>query len=132
MICTNFTTKPSSLMGISVISFIKSSVINLVVSFNETETWLNSNSSVYSLSIEGRLLATSSGSSFLYTLNTDSPKLLLLRVASTPSELSLNLPAHNVISSVSSYPLQTPNASVSLPTFVPYDYSTIYQGYTAQ
>lgn len=49
-----------------------------------------------------------------------------------PSELNLNLPAQNIISSISGYPLQTPNITVSLPTFVPYDYSTIYQGYTAQ
>lgn len=97
-------------MAMSVISFIESSVLNLVVSFNESEIWLNSNSSIYSLTSTSRLLA--SDSKLSYTLQTSDPKTLLLRVTSMPSSVALRLPAHNLVSSSSGYPLQTPNVTV--------------------
>ena len=110
MVCTNFSVTPTSLMAMSVISFIESSVLNLVVSFNESEIWLNSNSSIYSLTSTSRLLA--SDSKLSYTLQTSDPKTLLLRVTSMPSSVALRLPAQNLVSGSSGYPLQTPNVTV--------------------
>jgi hypothetical protein len=93
--------------------------------------WLNSNSTIYGLFTDGRRLVTGS-SNLLYTLDPNDPTTLLLRVASLPISVLLNLPAQNVISATSGYPLQTPNVTVTLPDFVVYEYSAIYQGYTAQ
>ncbi len=45
---------------------------------------------------------------------------LLLRVKDLPDSIDLRLPAQNVMSTASGYPLQTPNATVSLPKFVAY------------
>jgi hypothetical protein len=117
-------------MAMTVIGFIKSSVVNLVVSFNESEIWLNSNSTIYGIATTGyRRLYTSS---LTYTLDVNDPTTLLFRVTTLPTTITLNLPAQNVISASSGYPLQTPNVSVGLPKFLPYDYTAIYEGYTAQ
>lgn len=57
MVCTNYSTTPISLMSMSVISFIKSSVMNLVVIFNESSIWLNSSSNVYEITTVSRRLS---------------------------------------------------------------------------
>ena len=58
-------------------------------------------------------------------------KHLILKVASLPNKVSFSLPAQNVISSATNYPLQTPNITLEFPSFVTYDHNTIYQGRTA-
>jgi hypothetical protein len=117
MVCQNYSSPPASLMAMTVISFIRSSVVTLAISFNESEVWLNSNSSIYAIATPSRLLYTSA---LAYTLDVNDPTTILFRVTTTPTEVALTLPAQNVISSSSGYPLQTPNVSVSLPNFLPY------------
>jgi hypothetical protein len=130
MICQNFSSVPTSLMAMTVISFVRSSVVNLVVVFNESEIWQNFNSTIYTIATSNSRRLYSS--TLAYTLNTNDPTTLLFRVTAIPTSIILRLPAQNVISSNSGYPLQTPNITVSLPKFLPYDYGAIYEGYTAQ
>lgn len=117
MVCQNYSSPPASLMSIKIISFIKSSVVTLAISFNESEVWLNSNSSIYSVATPSRLLYTSS---LAYTLDVNDPTTILFRVTTIPTEVTITLPAQNVISASSGYPLQTPNITVALPQFLPY------------
>ena len=56
----------------------------------------------------------------------------MLKVIDIPDELSLNLPAYYIVSTTTNYPLQNPKITVKLPSYVPYDYTSIYQGYTAR
>lgn len=79
--------------------------------------WLNSNSSIYTIATPSRLLYSSS---LAYTLDVNDPTTILFRVTTMPTEVILTLPAQNVISASSGYPLQTPNITVPLPQFLPY------------
>lgn len=117
----------------SAISYIKSSVVMIYVSFNESEIWLNSSTSIYTIISQYRLLITASQKQTLnYTFSVNDPTTLLLRVTSIPSSILLMLPAYNLVSAASSYPLQNSNITLALPAFLPYEYSAIYQGYTAR
>ena len=129
MVCTNFSiTPPISLMGMSAISFIAGNIMNIVVSFNESETWQSGATNLYSMTAStSRLLATS----IQYNMDSTNQKHLILKVASLPNKVSFSLPAHNVISTSTNYPLQTPNITLEFPSFVTYDYNTIYQGKSA-
>jgi hypothetical protein len=129
MICRNFSdSPPTSLMNMAALVFIKSNILNIVVSFNESVTWLAGGTTPYSLSTTGRLLLTGISSQLNYSLNSGDPTSLIVKVASIPSQVSFYLPANYLVSSVSNYPLQNPNITLSLPKFVAYDYITIYQG----
>jgi hypothetical protein len=92
-------------------------------------TWLGGGTTPYTLSsTTGRLLITSISSQLNYSLNSGDPTNLILKVASVANQINFYLPANYLTSSVSVYPLQNPNITLSLPKFVAYDYSTIYQG----
>ena len=59
MVCVNYTTTPPiSLMGMEIIAFVRSSVLTLVVVFNESFIWINTNDNMYTLTLsDSRLLA---------------------------------------------------------------------------
>lgn len=130
MICRNFSdAPPTSLMGMTALIFVKSNILNIVVSFNESVTWLGGGTTPYTLSTTtGRLLATGISSQLNYSLNSGDPTNLILKVASMPNQINFYLPANYLVSSVSGYPLQNPNTTLSMPKFMAYDYGTIYQG----
>jgi len=131
MVCYNFSAVPPiSLMGMTPIAFIKSSIVNIVLEFNESVIWQSTSTKMYTLSsVTGRLLSTTS---LAYNIDGSDPTTLILRVTSMPISVAIDLPAYNLISGVTSYPLQTPNMSVTVPTFMAYEYSSIYQGQTAR
>lgn len=52
----------------------------------------------------------------------------MLEVTDMPYSAELTLPAYYVKSKTSSYNLQTPKISVSLPTFTAYAYELVYIG----
>ena len=130
MTCRNFSdSPPTSLMTMTALVFIKSNILNVVVSFNETVTWLGGGTTPYTFSAAtSRLLVTGISSQLNYSLSSGDPTNLILKVASIPNQVGFYLPANYLVSSVSNYPLQNPNITISLPKFVAYDYSTIYQG----
>lgn len=130
MICRNFSdSPPTSLMAMTALVFIKSNILNIVVSFNETVTWLGGGITPYTISsTTGRLLLSGISSQLNYCLNSGDPTNLILKVASIPSQVNFYLPANYLVSSASNYPLQNPNITLSLPKFLVYEYSTIYQG----
>lgn len=66
-----------------------------------------------------------------YNMESSNPTELMLKVGTVPTEVDFRLPAQYVVSSTSRYPLQTPNTTVEMPSFVTYDYGTIYQGLKA-
>jgi hypothetical protein len=57
-----------------------------------------------------RLLANSTG--LQYNLETAAPNRLILKVASMPNQVTFQLPANNVLSSSTNYPLQNPNITL--------------------
>lgn len=131
MICYNFTDfEPSSLLAVTPIAFIKSSIINIVMQFNESILWQGTSTNMYTLSSSTARLLTNN--TLAYNIDGSDPTTLVLRVTSMPRQISVKLPAYYVISAVNSYPLQTPNTTVSIPTYMAYEYSTIYQGQIAR
>ena len=50
-----------------------------------------------------------------YNMDSANQKHLILKVASLPNKVAFSLPAHNVLSSSTSYPLQTPNITLEFP-----------------
>ena len=116
-------------MTMTAISFIQSNIIHIVVSFNETSTWLRASTDLYTLTstTSSRLLTTG----IQYNMDTSNPTLLILKVTDVPNKVEFSLPAHNLVSSSTKYPLQNPNITLELPTFVSYEYDTIYQGFLA-
>lgn len=64
MACENWITNPPiSLMGLSSLTFIKSSVMHIVLDFNETESWLENSEALYTLlnsDLSRRMLSPSS------------------------------------------------------------------------
>jgi hypothetical protein len=130
MVCKNFSTDPPvSLMAMTAISFIASNIMNVVVSFNESELWQSGATDLYTLQISTARLLASTG--LQYNMNSGDQKHLIMKVASLPNKVSFNLPAQYVVSAATSYPLQNPNITVELPSYVGYDYSAIYQGMLA-
>jgi len=130
MVCQNFSdSPPTSLMGMSALVFIKSNILNIVVSFNESVTWLGGGLTPYTLaSTLSNSLATGSASYLNYSLNSGDQTNLILKVVSVPTQISFFLPANYLKSSITNYSLQNPNITLTLPAFVAYDYGTIYQG----
>ena len=128
MSCKNFSdSPPASLMGMVALVFIKSNIINIVVSFNESVTWLGGGTAPYTLSSTS-ITTIGSSNRLNYSLNSGDPTNIILKVVSVPAQIGFFLPANYLISSITNYPLQNPNMTLSLPSFVAYDYSTIYQG----
>ena len=71
------------------------------------------------------------GTGLQYNLNSAAPTHLILKVASMPNQVSFVLPANYVVSSSTNYPLQNPNITLEMPSYVGYDYNAIYQGMLA-
>ena len=112
MICKDYSTQPASLMTMTAISFIASNIMNIVVSFNESEVWLSGATNLYTISATttARLLANTTG--LQYNLNSAAPTHLILKVASMPNKVAFQLPANNVVSASTNYPLQNPNITL--------------------
>lgn len=50
MTCKNSVTEPPiSLMNMSALTFIKSSIMHIIILLNENETWLENNEALYSV-----------------------------------------------------------------------------------
>ncbi len=87
MVCQNFSSNPPiSLMGMTAISFIKSNIMNIVVSFNESTTWMSGATNLYLLSstsaASSRLLA---ASSIQYNMDSGDMTNLILKVSDLPN-----------------------------------------------
>ena len=112
MICKKWSeSTPASLLGMSTISFIKSSEVFVIIIFNETISWQESSETMYTFTISSRRLLLKSTLKYLQI----SEQELKLSVESLPYSGELSLPAHYVVSSITNYPLQNPTTTVILP-----------------
>jgi hypothetical protein len=101
-------------MGMTALVFIKSNIINIVVSFNESVTWLGGGTAPYTLT-PANVVTTGNSTQLNYSLNSGDPTNIILKVVAVPAQVGLFLPANYLISSVTSYPLQNPNITLYLP-----------------
>lgn len=98
MTCYNWMTDPPiSLMGLSGLPFIKSSVMHIVLVFNETESWLENSESLYSIlnSDLSRRMLSASSMNYLKYKNIGQKELALV-VTSLPTSCEILIPAHYV------------------------------------
>ena len=73
---------------------------------------------MYTLTSATSRLLTTTG--LQYNMDSDNLKHLILKVNTMPNKINFMLPAHNLVSSETNYPLQTPNITLELPTYVTY------------
>ena len=108
--------KPTSLMAMTVLAFIRSSQMHIVVTFNESASWDESGShlfTIYDNDLSRRMLQVSSLSTIPYDVdysNSLNPMEsdLALQITAMPYSVDVYLPAYYIHSQVSGYPLQTP------------------------